>query len=300
MDSHTYGFIGLGNMGGPMAGRLLDAGYRLAVHDRSEAALAPLLVKGARRCASARELAGEVDTVLLSLPTPDIVERVVLGPDGVAEGKRARRVIDLSTTGPRMAAALAGALAERRMVYVDAPVSGGVGGAERGTLAVMASCPRGDFDEVEPVLKHFGPVFYLGEKAGLGQTMKLANNMLSATAVAATSEVMAMGVKAGLDARIMLDVINAGSGRNTATQDKFPRAVLTGTFDIGFAAALAYKDVRLCVDESEAMGVPMVVGAAVREMLVLTRAAYGADADFTDVARLVETWAGVQVRPRAG
>ena len=300
MDSHTYGFIGLGNMGGPMAGRLLDAGYRLAVHDRSEAALAPLLAKGARRCASARELAGEVDTVLLSLPTPDIVERVVLGPDGVAEGKRARRVIDLSTTGPRMAAALAGALAERRMVYVDAPVSGGVGGAERGTLAVMASCPRGDFDEVEPVLKHFGPVFYLGEKAGLGQTMKLANNMLSATAVAATSEVMAMGVKAGLDARIMLDVINAGSGRNTATQDKFPRAVLTGTFDIGFAAALAYKDVRLCVDESEAMGVPMVVGAAVREMLVLTRAAYGADADFTDVARLVETWAGVQVRPRAG
>jgi len=300
MDSHTYGFIGLGNMGGPMAGRLLDAGYRLAVHDRSEAALAPLLAQGARRCASARELAGEVDTVLLSLPTPDIVERVVLGPDGVAEGKRARRVIDLSTTGPRMAAALAGALAERRMVYVDAPVSGGVGGAERGTLAVMASCPRGDFDEVEPVLKHFGPVFYLGEKAGLGQTMKLANNMLSATAVAATSEVMAMGVKAGLDARIMLDVINAGSGRNTATQDKFPRAVLTGTFDIGFAAALAYKDVRLCVDESEAMGVPMVVGAAVREMLVLTRAAYGADADFTDVARLVETWAGVQVRPRAG
>lgn len=299
MNSHTYGFIGLGNMGGPMAGRLLDAGYSLAVHDRNEAALAPLLAKGARRCASAQEVADEVDTILLSLPTPDIVERVVLGPGGIIEGKRAKRVIDTSTIGPRMAAALGEALGKRGIVYVDSPVSGGVGGAERGTLAVMVSCPQADFDEIETTLKHLGPVFYLGEKAGLGQSMKLANNMLSATAVAATSEVMAMGVKAGLDPRIMLDVINAGSGRNTATQEKFPKAVLPGTFNIGFAAALAYKDIRLCVDEAESIGVPMVVGSAVREMLVMTQAMYGKTADFTDVARMMESLAGVEMRPRS-
>jgi 3-hydroxyisobutyrate dehydrogenase len=107
---------------------------------------------------------------------------------------------------------------------------------------------------------------------------------------------MVMGVKAGLDPKTMLDVINAGSGRNSASQDKFPRAVLPGTFDFGFATGLSYKDVRLCIDEAEAMGVPMVAGAAVREMLAVTNALYGSDSDFTSICRVVESWAGVQVR----
>jgi 3-hydroxyisobutyrate dehydrogenase len=105
-----------------------------------------------------------------------------------------------------------------------------------------------------------------------------------------------MGVKAGLDPQVMLDVINSGSGRNSATQDKFPRAILTGTFDFGFATALSYKDVRLCVDEAEAMGVPMVVGAAVRQMLAVTNATYGPDSDFTSICKVVEDWGGVKVR----
>jgi 3-hydroxyisobutyrate dehydrogenase and related beta-hydroxyacid dehydrogenases len=300
MNSLTFGFIGLGNMGGPMARRLLDGGYALAVYDRNPAVLDPLVEKGAKRCAGILEMAQEVDTIFLSLPTPEIVEAVALGPGGLVEGQRVKRVVDLSTIGPRMARHVAQALGKRGILYVDSPVSGGVGGAERGTLAVMAACPKADFERLRPALERFGPVFHLGEQAGLGQSMKLANNMLSAAAVAATSEVMAMGVKAGLDPRIMLDVINAGSGRNSATQDKFPKAVLPGTFDIGFAAALAYKDVRLCVEEAEAIGVPMVVGAAVREMLVLTQALCGKDADFTDVARMVENWAGVQIRQRQG
>jgi 3-hydroxyisobutyrate dehydrogenase len=126
--------------------------------------------------------------------------------------------------------------------------------------------------------------------------MKLANNLLAASALAVTSEAMVMGVKAGLDPKVMLDVINAGSGRNSASQDKFPRAVLPGTFDFGFATGLSYKDVRLCIDEAEAMGVPMVAGAAVREMLAVTNALYGSDSDFTSICRVVESWAGVQVR----
>jgi 3-hydroxyisobutyrate dehydrogenase-like beta-hydroxyacid dehydrogenase len=142
----------------------------------------------------------------------------------------------------------------------------------------------------------FGRLFYTGEKPGLAQTAKLANNLLAATALVATSEVMAMGVKAGLDARVLIDIINASSGRNSATQDKFPRAVLPGTFDFGFTTGLSYKDVRLCVDEAETLGVPMVVGAAVREMLAVTRARFGPDSDFTFIAKVLEEWAGVEIR----
>ncbi|OZI63062.1 NAD(P)-dependent oxidoreductase [Bordetella genomosp. 11] len=298
MQSETYGFIGLGNMGGPMAGRLLDAGHGLAVYDTNAAAVQALAGKGATACAGTREVADQATTIFLSLPTPEIVQRVATDPNGLMAGSRVKRVVDLSTIGPRTAREVSRALAARDILYVDAPVSGGVGGARAGTLAVMAACPRADYDALQPVLKHFGPVFYLGGEAGMGQSMKLANNLMSAAAVAITSEAMAMGVKAGLDPKTMLDVINSGSGRNTASQDKFPRAVLTGTFDIGFAARLAYKDVRLCVDEAEAIGVPMVVGSAVREMLVMTHAMCGEDADFTHIARMVETIAGVEIRQR--
>ena len=159
---------------------------------------------------------------MVSLPTPDIVLEVATGPEGVIEGKRVRRFVDLSTTGAVMAQRMFAALKEHNIVQIDCPVTGGVSGAEKGTLAVMASGPRADVEAVEPALSVIGKVFFIGEQPGAGQTMKLCNNFLSATAMAATSEAMVMGVKAGLDPRIMLDVINAGSGRNTATEDKFP------------------------------------------------------------------------------
>lgn len=294
----VLGFVGLGRMGGPMAGRLMDAGHGLAVFDPVESAMAPLLARGARRCGSPAEVASAAEVVFASLPTPDVVKAVVLGEDGVLRGNRVATFVDLSTTGPRVAVQVAEAFAAAGTgrVTVDSPVSGGVSGAERGTLAVMVSCPRATFDELEPVLKVFGTPFFLGEKPGSAQTMKLANNLLAAAALAVSSEAMVMGVKAGLDPRTMLDVINAGSGRNSATQDKFPRAVLPGTFDFGFAIGLSYKDVRLCVDEAEALGVPMVVGSAVRQLLAVTNATFGADADFTNIVRTVEQWAGVQVR----
>ncbi len=292
------GFVGLGRMGAPMAGRLMDAGHELAVYDRAEDAMAPLLARGARRCASPAEVASAAEVVLASLPTPDVVRQVALGEDGVLRGNRVATFVDLSTTGPRVAAQVAEEFARSGLgrVTVDAPVSGGVSGAERGTLAVMVSCPRPTFDELEPVLKVFGKPFFLGEKPGSAQTMKLANNLLAAAALAISSEAIVMGVKAGLDPKLMVEVINAGSGRNSATQDKFPRAVLPRTFDFGFATGLSYKDVRLCVDEAEALGVPMVVGSAVRQLLAVTNATFGAESDFTNVVRTVEQWAGVEVR----
>lgn len=291
------GFVGVGRMGGPMASRLLDAGYRLCVYDVSDEATAPLVARGAELAASPAEVASTAETVFISLPTPDVVREVTLGSNGgLINGSRVHTVIDLSTTGPGVAIEVAGKLAERNIALVDSPVSGGVTGARAGTLAVMVSCPKPTYRKLEPVLKVFGKLFHAGEKPGLAQTAKLANNLLAATAMVATSEAMAMGVKAGLDARVLIDIINASSGRNSASQDKFPRAILPRSFDFGFATGLSYKDVRLCVEEAEAMGVPMVVGGAVREMLAVTRARFGAASDFTHIAKVLEEWAGVEIK----
>ena len=297
MADDILGFVGVGRMGGPMASRLLDAGHRLCVYDLSEAATAPLVARGAQLAASPAEVASVASIVIISLPTPDVVKQVVLGGNGgIINGSSVKLVIDLSTTGPTVATEVAAQLAERRIGWVDAPVSGGVTGAKAGTLAVMVSCPKPVLPKIEPVLKVFGKLFHTGEKPGLAQSAKLANNLLAATAIVATSEAMAMGVKAGLDAKVLIDIINASSGRNSATQDKFPRAVLPRTFDFGFTTGLSYKDVRLCIEEAEAMGIPLVVGAAVRQMLAVTKARFGADSDFTFVAKVLEEWAGIEIR----
>jgi 3-hydroxyisobutyrate dehydrogenase-like beta-hydroxyacid dehydrogenase len=291
------GFVGVGRMGGPMANRLLDAGYRLCVYDVSDEATGPLVARGAELAASPAEVGSMAETVFISLPTPDVVREVALGGNGgLINGSTLHTVIDLSTTGPGVTTEVAAKLAERKIAWVDSPVSGGVSGAKAGTLAVMVACPKPAYQKLEPVLKVFGKLFHAGEKPGLAQTAKLANNLLAATAMVATSEAMAMGVKAGLDAKVLIDIINASSGRNSASQDKFPRAILPRTFDFGFATGLSYKDVRLCVEEAEAMGVPMVVGGAVREMLAVTRARFGAGSDFTYIAKVLEEWAGVEIK----
>jgi 3-hydroxyisobutyrate dehydrogenase-like beta-hydroxyacid dehydrogenase len=241
-------------------------------------------------------VASATPIVFVSLPTPGIVQTVALSPGGIISGTAVRVVIDVSTTGPGVAGIIAKALAEKGITYVDSPVSGGIAGAVKGTLAVMVACPQATYELVEPILKNFGKTFYTGEKAGLAQTAKLANNLLAAAAMVVTSEAVVMGVKAGLDPKVLIDIINAGSGRNSATQDKFPRSVLTRSFDFGFATGLSYKDVRLCVDEAEALGVPMVAGAAIRQMLAVTQAKFGANSDFTNIARVVEEWAGVEIK----
>ena len=289
------GFIGLGRMGQPMASRLIEAGYTLTVHDVNRKACDALAGKGARAADSAAEVASAVDTVLLSLPTPDIVREVALGASGVASGAKVKTLIDLSTTGATMAREIAAALEKKGVSAVDSPVSGGVLGAVRGTLAVMVSCRKPLYTELEPMLKHIGKVFFIGERPGMGQTMKLCNNLLSAAAMAATSEAIVFGVKAGLDPAIMVDVINAGSGRSTASTDKFPRAVLPRSFDYGFATGLMYKDVKLCLEEAQAAGVQMRVARAVRELWQLTNQELGPQSDFTEIVKLLERQAGVEV-----
>jgi 3-hydroxyisobutyrate dehydrogenase-like beta-hydroxyacid dehydrogenase len=288
-----YGFIGVGRMGGHMARRLLAAGHSLTVFDTSKEAMDELAKSGAQVASSALEVANVTEVAFLSLPTPDIVQKVCSGLTGA---KKAKIIADCSTTGPKVARIAQAELAKHGITYVDVPVSGGLKGAKDGTLAVMVSGPKASYAKLENVLKNFGKVFFCGEGAGQAQVMKLANNLLAAAVIVLSSEAIAMGVKAGLDARQMCDIINAGSGRNSATQDKFPRSVLTGTFDFGFATGLSYKDVRLCLEEADAQGVPMIAGAAVFQMLGVTKARFGADSDFTSVARVYEEWAGVEIR----
>jgi 3-hydroxyisobutyrate dehydrogenase-like beta-hydroxyacid dehydrogenase len=298
MAQQNLGFVGVGRMGGPMCRRLIQAGYRITIHDKNDAAIGPLVDLGARRVDSAAAVASEAEIVLASLPTPPIVQAVALGPKGIAEGSRAKIFIDVSTTGSTYAKRVAEGLKPKGILAVDAPVSGGVAGAEKGTLAVMVSCPDENFSTVKPVMEVIGKVFHVGKLPGQGQTMKLLNNLLSATAMAISSEAVVMGVKAGLDPQQILDVINAGSGRNTATQDKIPRCVLNRKFDFGFAIGLLNKDIRLCMEEAEAMGVPMVVGSAVRQILAIGTASHGADADMTELIRVMEDWAGVVVESK--
>ncbi len=298
--SESVGFIGIGRMGGAMAERLLRAGYAVTVHDSNDSAARALQDAGAVRASSPAAVASQARVVLASLPTPRAVLEVVSGTNGIRDGSAVRTFIDLSTSGAAAAIAIDRALQERGISSLDAPVSGGVAGARAGTLAIMVSGPRVAFAEVEPLLAHLGRLFFVGEKPGLGQTLKLANNLMSQAAIAITSEALALGVKAGLDPQLMLDVLNASSGRNTASADKFPKHVLTRGFDFGFSTGLALKDVRLCLEEAASLGVPMALGNAVHDLLASTNEKFGPDSDCTCIARTVEERAGCEISPNRG
>jgi 3-hydroxyisobutyrate dehydrogenase-like beta-hydroxyacid dehydrogenase len=291
----AVGFVGLGNMGAPMARRLLSAGHDLVVFDSRRVVVDALVTLGARAASSPKDVADQAPTVFASLPTPQVCLHVATGPDGLSGGACIRRYVDLSTVGSSTSKQIAELLTERNITHLDAPVSGGVGGAEQGTLAVMVSGPQSEFDVVQPLLGTFGRVLYLGDQPGAAQTMKLTNNLLAATALAVTSEALVMGSKAGLDPAAMLDVFNAGSGANTATRDKFPRAVLPRTFDYGFATGLMVKDLRLCLAEIRELGLSFPLAEAVGRLWEQTNEQMGPESDFTTVIKPMETAAGVIV-----
>jgi 3-hydroxyisobutyrate dehydrogenase-like beta-hydroxyacid dehydrogenase len=280
-------------MGGAMARRLLEAGHQLVAYDVNEPACTTLAAQGARIVGSARAVADLAPVVFLSLPSPEVVIDSVLGASGLGAGARLEVCVDLSTSGPEAAVRLAAGLGVRGIAALEAPVSGGIKGAREGTLALMVSGPAPAWERVRPLLEIFGRPFYMGARAGAGQTMKLVNNLLGACAIAITAEGMAIGSKAGLDPARMIEVLNVSSGRSSATQDKWPRAVLPRTFDFGFTAGLCLKDVRLCLAAARSLGVPLGVGTAVSGLLERTVAALGADADFTAMAKIVELDAGL-------
>jgi 3-hydroxyisobutyrate dehydrogenase-like beta-hydroxyacid dehydrogenase len=289
------GFIGLGNMGFPMARRLIDANHEVIAFDTNSATLERVVVLGAQGASSAREVADRAETVLASLPTPAASRQVAIGPEGVIEGSRVKRYVDLSTIGSQTAVQIHDRLRERNIVAIDSPVSGGTGGAEKGALAVMVSAPRAEFDVIRGALEVIGRPFYIGDKPGSAQTMKLANNILAANVLVATAEVVVMGVKAGLDPSVMIEVLNAGSGATSASRDKFPRAILPRSFDYGFATGLMVKDVRLYLDEAEALGVPIEIAETVGRLWEAAQTDQGPQSDFTSVIKPFEKAAGVVV-----
>lgn len=295
----VIGFIGLGKMGAPLTRRLLEANHRVIVYDTRQEAMTDLLRAGATQAASLEELAREASTVFVSLPMPDTVKSVILGDGGLMSGGGAvKTIVDLSTTGPKVASEIAHALEGSGVAFIDCPVSGGVAKAVDGTLALMASGPRTSFEAIEPLLALFGKPTFIGEAPGAAQMMKLCNNLMAATSMAIAAEAITAGVKAGIDPSIMVDVINASSGRNNATQDKFPKAVLNRTFDHGFATGLMFKDVKLCLEEIERMGLDLEVSKAVAGIWKKSNERFGADSDHTVIVKMIEEPAGVVIGRR--
>jgi 3-hydroxyisobutyrate dehydrogenase len=243
MSERVIGFLGLGNMGSPMAANIAAAGYDVVGYDA--AGTKDRKPEGVLGADAVAEVVGRTDTVLLSVPDGRVTLAVADQMTTLTD-RRATVVIDLSTIGPVAAQDAAARLAEVGVTYADGPVSGGVAGARARTISLMFGGPTDVFDAHRDVLASFaGNVFHVGEEAGHGQAMKLINNFLSATALAATSEAFALGQAYGLGLETMLDVVNVSTGRNSATYDKFPNRVLTGTYDTGFHTRLMAKDVRL-------------------------------------------------------
>jgi 3-hydroxyisobutyrate dehydrogenase-like beta-hydroxyacid dehydrogenase len=290
------GFIGLGEMGGRLVRRLLARGYDVIAFDTRAEALSAVCELGADPAESAPQVADRTEVILLSLPTPDVVRAVTSEMVG---SSAIRTCVDLSTTGPSVSRQIATELAAAGVELVDAPVSGGITGADNGTLTVMAAGPERALEEVRPILDELaGKLFHVGVEAGMGQLAKVLNNLLSATALAATAEALALGVKGGLDPQMLLDVFNASSGRNSATAQKFPQAVLPRTFDLGFTLALMNKDVQMCLEQGQRESVAMPVGDAVARRWAEAAEWAAAGADCTEIVKLVEAEAQTVIAAR--
>ena len=252
MSDKPVGFIGLGNMGGPMAANLAAAGTKLCAFDA--AGTQDRAPPGSEAAGSSANVAQRCETAFLSLPDGGIVNQVVAEMAGVS-GAPLKTVIDTSTIGIDAAREAGQRLAEVGVDYVDAPVSGGRSGAIKASIAIMCGCSEEAYERALPLLRQIAKnPFRVGDEPGMGQAMKVLNNFLSATALAATSEAVAFGVNQGLDMKTMLDVLNVSSGQNTATSDKFPNRILTETYDAGFAAKLQLKDIRLFAEAAENAG----------------------------------------------
>ena len=289
-------FIGCGAMGAPIAERLIEAGHSLHLYDPNPAATAPLVARGAVAASSPRAAAEACEAAFACLPSPDVSRKVALDPDGIIACKGLSAYVEMSTIGSKTIKAIAQGLAAAGIPLIDSPVSGGPRGARAGTLSTMAAGPRATFEKVTPLLETVARnVFYIGEEPGLGQVTKLANNMISAAGMAAAFESSAMAVKAGVDARTLIDTVNASTGRNSATMDKFPAAVLTRSFDYGGKLSTMYKDVLLCLEEARELNVPMWVGSNVVQLWFHAMTQGRGNDDYTSLIKMIEEWAGVVV-----
>ncbi|MGD9805905.1 MAG: NAD(P)-dependent oxidoreductase [Hyphomicrobiaceae bacterium] len=288
----AIGFVGIGNMGLPMADKLVGAADEFVVHDVREEALKPLIEKQARPAATPREIGDRCRIAFVSLPTLDTLREVVLGKDGLIHGTTVKLVVNTCTVGVPLVEELEAALAARGIELVDCPISGGPPGARAGTLSVMVSGKPELVEEIRPMISRWGPVTVAGPKPGLAQVLKLTNNILSAVSLAASLEAYVMGAKGGLDPEVMTEAINRGSGRNSATQDKIPRSVLNRAFDYGAPMHILTKDVDLAIQQADRLGIPMWVCTAARQMFKNAMFAGMENKDITELVTMIERGAG--------
>jgi 3-hydroxyisobutyrate dehydrogenase len=292
------GFIGLGNMGGPIALNCMKAGHTLVVHDVRRAAAVPHLERGAKWADSPCATARESDLVLTSLPGPAEVEHVALGPEGVVHGARTGAIYaDLSTGSPTVMRKIHAAFKVKDVAVLDAPVSGGVVGAERGTLQVMVGGDRTVFDKVKDVLAALGTVGYMGE-IGSGTIAKLVHNMIGIGARAVVAEAFTLGVKAGVAPEALLEAVRGGSfGQGLLLTQVLPQIVFKGDFDtVRFALRLARKDMGLATELAREYDVPMPMAAIAEQLMIEAMARGWGDRDFSAPFVLQEERAGVEVR----
>ena len=266
--TEQLGFIGTGNLGGAIVSALLKAGQRVTIFDTDAAVLAPLRAEGARIAASPRAVGVAAAIVFACLPAPDVSRAVALAEDGVAAGKAIEIYAETSTLGIDTIAAIADGMAARGVAVLDFPAVGGGGGAgvAEGKMAMIGAGPRAAYDRVVPVLGTVTKsLFYAGEKPGLAQVCKMVNAALAITGLTIACEAMTLGVKAGLDPDLLLDVVNAGSGRNVTTEERFARTVLSRKFG-GNQLRIALKDMKLYAETAHALAVPAFVGSNIAEI----------------------------------
>ncbi|MGC2415483.1 MAG: NAD(P)-dependent oxidoreductase [Stellaceae bacterium] len=290
------GYLGVGNMGQPMAEKLLDGGHSLVVFDINERAMEPLLLRQARRAASPKDVGDQCETVIVSLPTLAAFRAAVLGPDGLAAGRKLKVLLNTCTVGVAFLHEVEAALAPNGVTIVDCPISGGPAGAWAGTLSVMVSGDPAAVEKVRPLISLWGETLTIaGDKPGAAQILKLTNNILFAVSLAATSEAFVMGAKGGLDPEVMVNAINAGSGRNGATLTVMPNAVLDRSFGYGAAMHILMKDIDLAIAQGEELGVPMWVCQAARLLYKHAMFEGAANDDLSTLVRHVERGAGFEM-----
>ncbi len=293
------GFIGLGNIGTPMARRVLRAGYPLVVFDVRAEQMAALSKDGATPARSPSDVAARSEVVLLSLPTSREVEQVTLGEEGVASGaRRGLIVVDLTSGEPKRTANICARLAERGVTMLDAGVSGGVYGAEAGTLGIMVGGDTQALERVRPVLQHIGSnIFHLGP-SGAGHLTKALNNYLALTNFLTALEALAVATKAGLDPAVVTDAINASGGSSWVLQKRIPNFVLKGDFSFrgGMAIDLTVKDLAAACQAAREQGVPTPIADLVHDMYVRFGNEMGAKTPSAGIARAYDRWAGKPIR----
>lgn len=285
------GFIGLGVMGKNMAYNILKNGYELKVYDISENIVKEFKKRGASIGENPCEVARESDIVMTSLPNSEIVKNVILGQNGILEGASSKTVIiDLSSITPKTIQRIAREAEKKGVEVMDAPVSGGAAGAEKGTLTIMAGGKKEVFDKVMPVLESIGEKIYHVGGIGSGDTLKLVNNLLLGVNMVAVSEALTLGMKAGMNLDILFQVISKSSGNSYALNSKYEKFIKEKNFKPGFMIDLQYKDLQLAIDTAKDLSMPLIMGNLTQQMYEIARSEGMGKEDISAMMKVYEKW----------